>query len=59
MLEDAGVSKRLMKTWGKRLAKGQAPVIPVYVNGSWMISVTRGNKRALRVVIPGSDKKKA
>ena len=57
MLEDTTVSKRLLKSWGKRLAKGQAPVIPVYVNGSWMISVARGNKRALRVVVP-SDKKK-
>ena len=59
MLEDTGVSKRLMKTWGKRLAKGQAPVIPVYVNGAWMISVARGNKRALRVVVPSSTNKKA
>jgi len=59
MLEDTSVSKRLLKSWGKRLAKGQAPVIPVYVNGSWMISVARGNKRALRVVVPGAANKKA
>ena len=59
MLEDTTVSKRLLKSWGKRLAKGQAPVIPVYVNGSWMISVARGNKRALRVVVPSAAAKKA
>ena len=59
MLEDTSVSKRLLKSWGKRLAKGQAPVIPVYVNGSWMINVARGNKRALRVVVPSAANKKA
>ena len=57
MQGDTTVSRRLLKSWGKRLAKGQAPIIPVYIGGEWLISVTRGNKRALRVVVPGADKR--
>jgi len=59
MIEQKVVSKRLLKAWGKRLAKGDAPVIPVYVNGTWIISVPRGNKRPLRVVIPAVKEKRS
>ena len=50
------VAQTLLRNWGKRLAKGQAPIIPIYVGGSWTITVARGNKRALRVVVPGKKK---
>lgn len=57
MIEQKVLSKRLLKAWAKRLARGDAPVIPVYVNGTWIISVARGNKRPLRVVIPTAEKR--
>lgn len=57
MIEQKVVSKRLLKAWGKRLAKGDAPIVPVYVNGAWTINVTRGNKRPLKVVVPVKAKK--
>ncbi len=41
----------LLKSWGKRLAKGNVPVIPVYVGGAWTLQVPRGNKRVLRVPV--------
>lgn len=47
----------LLKAWGKRMAKGQAVVIPVYTGGSWTLQVPRGNKRVLRLNVP--DKKPA
>ncbi len=59
MIHQKVLSKRLLKAWGKRLAKGDAPIVPVYVNGSWTINVTRGNKRPLKVVVPVKPKKSA
>ena len=56
MLEDTTVSKRLLKSWGKRMAKGNVAVIPVFVGGAWSLQVPRGNKRVLRVNV-SSDKK--
>jgi len=46
----------LLKAWGKRMAKGKATVIPVYVGGSWSLQVPRGNKRVLRLNVPGKGK---
>jgi len=43
----------LLRAWGKRMAKGKAVVIPVYVGGTWTLQVPRGNKRVLRVSVPG------
>lgn len=42
----------LLKSWGKRMAKGSATMIPVFVGGSWTLQVPRGNKRVLRVNVP-------
>ena len=50
------VRDTLLQTWGKRLAKGEAPAIPIYVGGAWTIGVVRGNKRTLRVVVPNKKK---
>ena len=41
----------LLKAWGKRMAKGNVPVIPVFVGGAWTLQVPRGNKRVLRVPV--------
>lgn len=46
------VAKSLLKAWGKRMAKGQAQVVPIYVGGQWTLSVPRGNKRVLRINVP-------
>lgn len=48
------VAKSLLKAWGKRMAKGQAHVVPIYVGGQWTLSVPRGNKRVLRIQVPTS-----
>ena len=45
----------LLRSWGKRLAKGNVPVIPVFVGGSWSLQVPRGNKRVLRVPVSKSQ----
>ncbi|MBI4349432.1 MAG: hypothetical protein HY553_21535 [Elusimicrobia bacterium] len=39
----------LLKSWAKRMAKGNVPMIPVFVGGAWSLQVPRGNKRVLRV----------
>ena len=41
----------LVKSWGKRMAQGQARVVPVFVGGSWTLQIPRGNKRVLTVKI--------
>ena len=46
----------LLKSWGKRMAKGSATIIPVFVGGAWSLQVPRGNKRVLRVNVPGKKK---
>ncbi|MCX5789707.1 MAG: hypothetical protein NTX64_14570 [Elusimicrobia bacterium] len=43
----------LLKSWGKRMAKGNVPMIPVFVGGAWSLQVQRGNKRILRVEVSG------
>lgn len=43
----------LLRSWGKRMAKGKVPVIPVYVGGNWILNIPRGNKRVLRLTVPG------
>jgi len=48
----------LLKAWGKRLAKGNVPMIPIFVGGAWSLQVVRGNKRVLRVKV-SSQKPKA
>jgi hypothetical protein len=35
------------------MASGHAVVIPVFVGGGWTLQVPRGNKRVLRVNVPG------
>lgn len=49
----------LLKSWAKRMAKGNARVIPVYVGGSWSLQVPRGNKRVLRVNVNEKPKESA
>ena len=44
----------LLRAWGKRMAKGHATVIPVFVGGSWSLQVPRGNKRFLRLNVPSA-----
>ena len=44
----------LLKSWGKRMAKGNVPMIPVFVGGAWSLQVPRGNKRILRVNVTGN-----
>ncbi len=39
----------LLKSWAKRMAKGNVAMIPVFVGGAWSVQVPRGNKRVLRV----------
>ncbi|MBI4424206.1 MAG: hypothetical protein HY554_10790 [Elusimicrobia bacterium] len=39
----------LLRSWGKRIAKGRVPMIPVFVGGSWSVQIPRGNKRVLRL----------
>jgi len=46
----------LLRAWGRRMAKGSAVVIPVFVGGSWSLQVPRGNKRVLRLNVPGKRK---
>ncbi|PCI36496.1 MAG: hypothetical protein COB53_09415 [Elusimicrobia bacterium] len=41
----------LLKSWGKRMSKGNVAAIPVYVDGKWSIAVPRGNKRVLQFAI--------
>lgn len=48
----------LLKSWGKRMAKGKVPMIPVFVGGAWSLQVPRGNKRVLRVNVNGDKKPK-
>jgi hypothetical protein len=47
----------LLKSWGKRMAKGSVPMIPVFVGGAWSLQVPRGNKRVLRVNVDGKKPK--
>lgn len=49
----------LLKSWGKRMAKGNVPMIPVFVGGAWSLQVPRGNKRVLRVNVNGDKTPKA
>jgi len=51
MSEDNG-SKRFKKLWESRSASQQTSMTPIFVNGSWLMSVARGNKRELRVLVP-------
>lgn len=46
----------LLKAWGKRMAKGNVRVVPVYVGGAWSLQVPRGNKRVLRVNVASKPK---
>lgn len=45
----------LVRSWGKRMAQGQAAVIPVFVGGAWSLQIPRGNKRVLKMAL--KDKK--
>jgi hypothetical protein len=40
-------SKRMLRTWVKKVAAQRADTFPVYVNGSWTLQVFRGKKRML------------
>jgi len=46
------VSKSMLKAWGKRMAAGEAQVVPVYVAGAWTLNIRRGNKRVLKIAVP-------
>lgn len=50
LLEDKP-AKSLLRSWSKRMAKGSATMIPVFVGGKWTLQVPRGNKRVLQVPI--------
>ena len=40
-------SRRLRKTWAKKLMRGEARIVPVYVNGSWSFKLPRGERRVM------------
>lgn len=44
-------AKSLLKAWSKKMSKGTAIMIPVFVGGQWTLQVPRGNKRILQVPI--------
>lgn len=47
-------AKSLLKAWSKKMSKGTAIMIPVFVGGKWTIQVPRGNKRILQVPVKPS-----
>jgi len=40
-------SKRMLRTWVKKVAADRAETFPVYINGSWSLQVFRGKKRMI------------
>ena len=42
-------SRRILRTWARRIKNGEANTIPVYVGGSWSLQIMRGHKRALQL----------
>lgn len=42
-------SRRMMKTWARRIAQGAARPVPVFIGGAWSLQIERGEKRALQV----------
>lgn len=49
-------SQSLLKNWGRKLSRGKAAVVPVYVGGGWTCQIVRGNKRVLQVPFkPGKN----
>ncbi|MFH2204113.1 MAG: hypothetical protein ABIJ96_13420 [Elusimicrobiota bacterium] len=50
MLQDKP-AKTLLRAWSKRMAKGSAIIVPVFVGGKWTLQVPRGNKRVLQVPV--------
>ncbi len=44
-------AKSLLRSWGKRMAQGNAAIIPVFVGGAWTLQIPRGNKRVLQLPV--------
>lgn len=42
-------SRRLIRTWGRRIAQGKVKGVAVYVNGGWSFHIPRGNRRVISV----------
>ena len=40
-------SKRMLRTWVKKVAANNAETFPVFINGSWTLHVARGKKRMI------------
>ncbi len=40
-------SKRMLRTWVKKVADNSAGTFPVYMNGEWTLNVFRGKKRMI------------
>jgi hypothetical protein len=48
-------SQRMLKTWAKRITRGRATTIPVFIGGQWSLQIPRGHKRLLQLGV--NDKK--
>lgn len=46
-------SQRMLRIWARRLARGRARPIPVFVGGAWSLQILRGHKRVLRLPVGG------
>ncbi len=44
-------SARMLRTWAKRITRGNAVTIPVFTGGAWTLQVLRGHKRVLQVPV--------
>jgi len=44
-------AKSLLRAWSKKMAKGSAVMVPVFIGGKWTLQVPRGNKRVLQVPV--------
>ncbi len=40
-------SKRMLRTWVKKVAADRAETFPVFINGNWTLQVFRGKKRMI------------
>lgn len=44
-------SRRILRIWAKRIARGKAPLFPVFVGGIWKVQISRGHKRILELAV--------
>ncbi len=41
----------MLRTWAKRIGRGNAVTVPVFTGGEWTLQVLRGHKRVLQVPV--------